>query len=173
MKLFDYNSPISKFLERVVDLVIINVLWSICCLPVVTAGAATVAMYSCIHRLDTKTGHVVANYWAAFKENFATATLFWIGMLIIGGALVLNLYLLYSWDFQGKTILFIFIVLIIGVYLMVMAWMYPLLAYYKTTLRKAFGNAVALAGTHLFQTLEMVLFNIIPLALFLFKTSWF
>ena len=41
MKLFDPDSPIMSFLARVADLVILNVLWLLCCLPVVTAGAST------------------------------------------------------------------------------------------------------------------------------------
>ena len=50
MKLLDPDSPIMSFLARVADLVILNVLWLLCCLPVVTAGASTTAMYlSLIH----------------------------------------------------------------------------------------------------------------------------
>lgn len=52
MKLLDPDSPIMSFLARVADLVILNVLWLLCCLPVVTAGASTTAMYHVVRHLQ-------------------------------------------------------------------------------------------------------------------------
>ena len=42
--IFRWDSPLMKFMMLITNLVCLNVLWLVCCLPVVTAGAATTAM---------------------------------------------------------------------------------------------------------------------------------
>ena len=62
MKLFNPDSRIMIFLSRVADLVILNILWLVCCIPVVTIGASTTAMYHVIRhwQKDTVSDHVRA-----------------------------------------------------------------------------------------------------------------
>ena len=45
MKLFNYDSPFWSFMSRLADLIILNLLWIVFCIPVVTIGASTTAMY--------------------------------------------------------------------------------------------------------------------------------
>ena len=44
MKLFNLESPLMRALARIGDLIILNFVWIICCIPIVTIGAATTAM---------------------------------------------------------------------------------------------------------------------------------
>ena len=48
MKLFNLDSPVMVFLSKVANLMILNVLTIICCIPIFTAGAAITALY--LHR---------------------------------------------------------------------------------------------------------------------------
>ena len=43
--LFHPENPVMQFLSRVGDLIIVNALFLLCCLPVVTAGAAQAALH--------------------------------------------------------------------------------------------------------------------------------
>ena len=45
MKLFNLDSPVMVFLSKVANLMILNVLTIICCIPIFTAGAAITALY--------------------------------------------------------------------------------------------------------------------------------
>ena len=45
MKFFNYDSPFWSFMSRIADLVIVNILWLVFCIPVFTIGASTAAMY--------------------------------------------------------------------------------------------------------------------------------
>ena len=36
---FNYDSPFFQFLNRVADLIIVNVLFLVCCVPLITVGA--------------------------------------------------------------------------------------------------------------------------------------
>ena len=37
---FNYDGPFFRVLNRIGDLVILNLLWILCCIPIVTAGAS-------------------------------------------------------------------------------------------------------------------------------------
>lgn len=45
MKFFSLENPIWKFIGNLADFFLLSCLWYLCCLPVVTAGAATTALY--------------------------------------------------------------------------------------------------------------------------------
>ena len=45
MKFFNLDSPVMVFLSKVANLMILNVLTIICCIPIFTAGAAIAARY--------------------------------------------------------------------------------------------------------------------------------
>ena len=54
-------------------------------LPVVTIGAATCALCYCSMTLaSNKEGYIREDFVRAFKENFKSATIAWIGMLALG-----------------------------------------------------------------------------------------
>ena len=44
MKFFSLENPIWKFIGNLADFFLLSCLWYLCCLPVVTAGAATTAL---------------------------------------------------------------------------------------------------------------------------------
>ena len=44
MSFFNLDSPVMRFLTKVADLIILNILFLICCIPIVTIGAASTAL---------------------------------------------------------------------------------------------------------------------------------
>ena len=53
-------------------------------LPVVTIGASTCALYCSMTLASNKEGYIREDFVQAFKENFKSATIAWIGMLALG-----------------------------------------------------------------------------------------
>ncbi|MFQ9510793.1 MAG: DUF624 domain-containing protein, partial [Lachnospiraceae bacterium] len=43
--LFNLDNPVWRFIGKLVDVALLNLLWIICCIPIVTIGPATTAMY--------------------------------------------------------------------------------------------------------------------------------
>ena len=86
MRLFNPDSPLMTVLMRIADLLIINVLTLVLCIPVVTAGAAlTSAYYVCLKiRRDEDSG-IVKLYFKSFKENFRQSTILFFIMLFAMG----------------------------------------------------------------------------------------
>ena len=62
---FDSESPFFCLLGRVLDIVVLSVLWLICSLPIVTIGPASAALYySCAKCLRYKEPHPYGSFWS-------------------------------------------------------------------------------------------------------------
>ena len=73
--LFNIDSPIMTFLSRVADLVILNILYVVCCLPIFTIGAATSALYYQVMKMSkNEESYAFRGNFKAFKDNFRKAT---------------------------------------------------------------------------------------------------
>ncbi len=83
-KFFDIDSPFIQFLNRVADLMILNFLVMICCLPIFTIGASYTAMHYVLLKMVRKEeGYLIRGFFKSFKQNFKQATLIWLGMLVL------------------------------------------------------------------------------------------
>ena len=70
MGFFKVDSPFYEFLRRFVDVIKLNFLWLIFCLPIVTIGASTVAVFSVtLKMVEDKEGYVGRDFIKAFKAN--------------------------------------------------------------------------------------------------------
>ena len=87
-KFFDMDSPVMRVLNRVGDLMIMNFLMILCCIPVITAGAAFTAMhYVLLKIVRGEEGYLIKGFFKSFKENFKQATILWLLMLLVGCSL--------------------------------------------------------------------------------------
>ncbi len=95
--MFRYSGPVFDFMNRLVDLIILSLLWLIMCIPIFTIGASTTAAYYVAFSfVNEKDGYVVKKFFKSFKENFVIST----KLFLIVGSLsffsMFNLSLLYE-----------------------------------------------------------------------------
>ncbi|WP_295745484.1 YesL family protein, partial [uncultured Oscillibacter sp.] len=88
------SSPVVDFLELVFDLAVINLLFILCCLPVVTGGAALAGLCYAAEKLRRQEGRPAANFFKGFRRNIRQATIAWIAALLLLAGLFIDLYLL-------------------------------------------------------------------------------
>jgi uncharacterized membrane protein YesL len=78
MERFFESKPVI-FLSKFVDLVVLNVLFVICCIPVFTIGASWTALYyTCVKVIRMDCGQTVKDFLGSFRTNFKTASVVWI-----------------------------------------------------------------------------------------------
>ena len=81
-KLFDPDSAFSQGMNRVGDLMVLNVLWLVCSLPVITFGASSAALCACLFKLqEGNEKGLVRRFFTAFGENWKRATAVWLVLL--------------------------------------------------------------------------------------------
>ena len=89
MKLFNLDSPLMQGLSKMADLMWLNVLTLLCCLPVVTMGASLTAMnYVALKIVRDEECYISKSFFKSFKENFKQATIIW--LMILVAALILT-----------------------------------------------------------------------------------
>lgn len=169
--IFRWDSPLMRVMMLITNLICLNVLWLLCCLPVITAGAATTAMYSVIFQYITKQDDsVMKPFFKAFKENFKTVTPIWVLHLLIGATLGAEVFYLS----QGAQLwIKVIFGILLFIYVGVSAYLYPILARYHTSRKQALLNSFALSTRHLFTTICVVVLNAVPVALILFLPEMF
>lgn len=83
-KVFDSENAFFRIMGVVFDLIELNLLTLLCCLPVVTAGASFTAMHNTLwHMVRGEAGYVHTHFFAAFKRNFKQATPVWLVCLAV------------------------------------------------------------------------------------------
>lgn len=140
------NSPVIAFLNKMTDLILLNLLYIICCLPIFTIGAATTAMYYvCIISIRQGDGYVVKRFFKSFRENFKQATLLWLPML--GIFLIMMLDLLF-WSQIGTLFakgMFVLSMLVAFFVLIVALYIFPVLAKLEGNMGTTLKNSAAFA----------------------------
>ena len=83
--IFSYDSPLMQVLTYIGDLIILNFIFLLCCLPVFTIGAAQAGMFTAVRVLSDKEddSSAVAAFFRGFKSGFGKVTLAW-GILFLG-----------------------------------------------------------------------------------------
>ena len=67
--MFNYDSGIMRTLSKITDIVILNLLTLICCIPIITIGTAITAAHYAALKLHRDRGYVAKNFFRSFKMN--------------------------------------------------------------------------------------------------------
>lgn len=165
-KLFDMDSPIMRFLGRVGDMMILNILVLICCVPIITVGAAFTAMhYVLLKMVRDEEGYLIRGFFKSFVQNFKQATLIWLLMLLVTAVYVGDSYI---FGYSGVVFprFLIIAIIAVGVTMMMVAmYVFPLLARFDNTIRNTLKNAAVLTVANLPKTILMALIYALPLIL--------
>ena len=71
MKKLDTDTWFFRAMGVVGDWAIVSVLWLVCSLPIITAGASTLALFAVAHKMAAKQDYTAArDFFRAFKRDF-------------------------------------------------------------------------------------------------------
>lgn len=65
------KNPLFSFLNLLGQLILLSILWTVCCLPIITVGASTVALYYTVVKvLRRNQDSLFAAFFRGFRNNF-------------------------------------------------------------------------------------------------------
>ena len=135
-----------ELMEQVFDLVVLNLLFLLCCLPVVTVGASLSALHRVLLQwVRGDDSYHVRAFFGAFRREFWQSTILWLPML----AAIVVLYfdqaiLLPHLDGFYRVVLFV-ASLVLEVFLALQfIYAFPLQARYANPVRQTVKNALLL-----------------------------
>ena len=89
--MFKLDSPLMNFLNKLCDIMILNILVLVFSLPIFTIGAAvTAGYYMSFKMVKNEESYIVKGFWKAFKENFRQSTALWLIILAVCGVLFVD-----------------------------------------------------------------------------------
>lgn len=163
---FNLDSPFMIFLSNLTDVIILNVLCLICCIPIVTIGPSITAMhYVTLKMVRGEEGYVMKSFFKALKENFKQSCLIWMVFLVITIVFLLDYRIFKMAGIEENRI---FAIVIGSIYLfacLVMMYVFPLLSRFENTLKQTVKNALFMSILHIFKTIIMAVIYVIPFIL--------
>ena len=162
-------SSLGAFLRVLCDLMVLNVLWLICCIPVITVGPATSAL--CCVSLKLARGEpttTIRTFFEAMKQNFVQALL--LGLIGLAGLAIAVVDWLFALSQQGslRTLYYVVGVIVSAVVLAYWAWVFALNAGFENSLRGTIKSGLSLAFVEPGKTLLIWIAFAIPVLCFLF-----
>lgn len=157
-ELLNPEGPVLSFITRIVDTVWLNLLWLLCCIPIVTAGAATTALFSVtLKMVKNEEGNVTRQFFQAFRSNFRFSTKVWLVMLAGIAVLATDGYILWHLRYRNAfwTVLSaVYLVLVAGCGVIAM-YIFPLMARFENTMLAMFRNSLLIGMRFLLCTAAM------------------
>jgi len=163
-KLFSFDSPVFQFLEKVANFFIVNTLFMLCSLPIITAGASLTAAFKVMQNMTMDNEQPIAkSFFKAFKGDFKQATVVWLIVLGVVAFLALDLLLVY-FNLTGyiALLLYVFLGVCSVVTLGSAVFSFQTIARYDNTLKEHLRNGFFLAVGNLPTTVIVLAVLIIP-----------
>ena len=165
-RLFNLDSPLMAFLSRVADLMILNIIVIVCCLPIITIGPSLTAMhYVLIKMVRKQEGYIVKPFFKSFRDNFKPALISWLIMLLFIVIFWIDLEILGNSGLEFAMWLRIALLVVGLIALMCALYVFPLIARFENTVRTTFKNAFYISILNLPKTILMIIVCVAPLVL--------
>ena len=151
------DNVVMRALGKIGDMICLNVMWLICCIPIITIGASTTALYTVMLRMvKNEEGYIFRGFLKAFKSNFKQSTLIWLILLLLGIVWTVDFRVAGFMPGMAGIILSAIFLALGFILLSVMIYIFPLTARYENGIKATFKNALILTVAKLPYTLLMV-----------------
>ncbi len=168
------DSPAMQFLDKLKDLILLNLIWMLFCIPVVTSGPATTALYMVARKMVRGDWPKVWEaFFTEFKACFRKSFLMW--LCLLPPTALLCFYLLMTFSGAVKETLPLSILCAIAAFLLgfVCSYAYPLSAYFENTVGQTLKNAMLLPLMNPLLAVAVTFINLLPLLLYMYFTALF
>lgn len=145
-----------NFLTITGDLMVLNILWVFCSLPIITIGPSTNALFKiCFDLVDGQPTKVIRTFFKTFKDNFKQS--FVIGIFFIFAAITIYFDIAYVIAMEGiiRRLYIIVTCIALAIVLTIITYLNGLVCKYNNTFKGHIINTFKLAFTHPIRTIIM------------------
>jgi len=162
---FEADSPLQRFLTRVADLMILNLLFLATSLPIVTLGASITALSGTAMRIARgESESVPGDYLRALRRDFRQGTV--LGLVFAGLGLVLAAWwvVIGGLNVPGLVTVLLYAVCVVLAFRLALVALYafPYLATFDDGLRTVLRNARLMSIRHPFASLTLLAVTGLP-----------
>lgn len=171
--MFKPDSFLFKMLSTMFNLIMYNVLFIICCIPLVTAGASWAALYQMISNVIEDSSSSLEVFFSTFAGKLKKTLLPW-SVVLVMTALILTDYLFITNTagsaaaIPGGTYIQVLLVFVFVVVIALSSFLFPLIAMNDQPVKQLLAYSFYLAVSNLPLTILMVILNAAPFAVLFF-----
>lgn len=169
--LFDYDGKLAYAVRKVADFIIASVLWVVGCIPLITIGTSTTALYYASMKGVLKEGSVAKNFWKSYKENLKQSVLAELILLVIAYIMYLNWQIIFEMSGGGTVWKVVYIVVLLWM-IPIVCYIFPLLSKFVLSTKMLFVNAFVLSFQNLPKTLCIVLTTFSPIVCLVIRMDY-
>lgn len=159
-RLFNVDNLLFRFMARVSDLMILNFLWIICSIPIITIGASTTALYDVTLKLaNEEEGYLFKGFFKSFKENLKKATIIWIIILFVFFIIGVNLTFWIKYKSIAGYIPMSIILFILFLFLPTEIYVFPILSNFRKTIKETIKYAFIISIKYLPYSLIIIIIS--------------
>lgn len=169
MKKLNVDNPFFNFMGRLADIVLLNLLFLVCSLPMITMGASLAALYqACDDMAEGEFVSAFRNFFGAYRKQLKNSIKIWLVFLLTGCLLIFDLIFLGGtggrnvWSIIGIGVGSLFVL-----WEMIFCYIFPVLLKKGGSIGEMVRESMLLAVRNFPYTIIMVLFNIIPFLCFI------
>ena len=171
MKWFSYDSPIMQGIARAADYALVNLLWVICSLPLVTAGAALSARYYVGMKIAREQEpSVIRSYFSSFSRNLKQTLPAGVLFVLCCGLLIFDWR--YALVTESSPAFRWALIVISTLFLMIQMCFYAVISRYIISIREAVRAALGMIGAHFARILLAVALFVLPFIISIWYLKW-
>lgn len=168
MKFFDFDGPLIQFLNKMADIMWLNILTVICCIPLVTIGASFTAMhYVALKIVRNEEGYITKDFFRSFKQNFVQSTLIWLILLVVAGFLAGDYYIVNKMDVEINNIIrtALWTIALFSAFTAIMV--FPVQAKFSNSIAGTIKNAFVIGAIQFPKTILMIIMFFFPVIIYM------
>ena len=169
--IFNYDGKFARALQKVADVIIVSVLWIVGCLPLITIGASTTALYYTAIKAVLKEGTVVKNFFKSYKENLKQSIVIEVILLIVAYIMYINWKIVFQMSGGGSVFKIVYFVVLIWL-VPIVCYIFPLLARFALSTKLLFVNAFVLSFKNLPKTIFIILTSMLPIVCLVVRVDY-
>ncbi|MCD8188897.1 MAG: YesL family protein [Clostridiales bacterium] len=165
-ELFTSDNKFIVFLRQLADIILLNLIFLLFCLPVVTIGASLASLYALMRQeVEEKEPHLMSEFWKAFKANLKPSLPLWLPMLVIGVLLWFDVQLMQNATGTLAPVLSALVMVAEVLYVFVLSYLFPMLGWFENSTRDSYMKALYFSIRHFPTSLAVSAINLFPLFL--------
>lgn len=153
-----------KIFTKIKSLFVLNILWLVCSLPIITVGASTTAVfYVSMKHYRGEDTDVVKDFFKSFKQNLVQATSLWFIIAVVGAAVLFIFSKAFAMTGNFSRLAGVLAAVLVLMYVISIIYIFPILARYDNSIFMTVRLSIAVAAVNFGTTTIIIVLWVIVL----------
>ncbi|MDE7223651.1 MAG: YesL family protein [Acetatifactor sp.] len=156
-QLFSTDGIVYRFLNKTGNIILATILWLVGCIPVVTIGTSTAALYyTTVKSVRKDVGYVHSEFWRSYKLNFKKGVAATVLLLLLGTVLGLEMRLVLENGVEVSQIWYSLSGLLILLMILVVLYLFPVMSRFDMKLGRLCMLAFVISIRYWYITVVLI-----------------